>query len=307
MKENKNTKIYLAAVSYSTIIGLSFLFGKIALENSAPFDLLAYRFSIAFIAIHIPIIFKWIKIDVNKTMIKKILPLVIFYPLASFGFQAFGLQYTNSSEAGMLGAVVPVFTMILASFFLNEKTTKLQKLSILLSVSGVIYITLMKGSSFDFSNTKGILLLLISVVSFATFNVMARKLTKDFSAIELSYVMITISFIAFNILAISKHLVDGNLANFFDPLKHRSFIIAVLYLGVLSTFGTAFLSTYVLSKLEASKTSVFSNLSTVISIIAGVVILNEKIYYYHIIGSIFIISGVIGVNIFGKKVQEELN
>ena len=47
--------------------------------------------------------------------------------------------------------------------------------------------------------------------------------------------------------------------------------------------------------------SVFANLGTVISIIAGVLILNEDIFYYHIIGSVLIISGVLGTNFLGRK------
>ncbi|NLJ99166.1 MAG: hypothetical protein GX320_07885 [Tissierellia bacterium] len=46
--------------------------------------------------------------------------------------------------------------------------------------------------------------------------------------------------------------------------------------------------------------SVFSNLGTVISIIAGAVFLKEEIFYYHIIGSILIIGGVIGANFLDK-------
>lgn len=301
MKDKKTGKVYLAAVSYSIITGLSFLFGKIGLEKSSPLDLLAYRFSFAFLAILFPYIFQWIKVDINIKMLKKIAPLAIFYPLAFFGFQTFGLQYTQSSEAGILLAMVPVFVMILASYFLKEKTSLLQKLSILLSVSGVVYITLMKGLSIELSNIKGIVLLLLSVLSFAVYSVLARKLTRSFSAIELSYVMIGIGFIAFNLLALGKHVMEANLASFLAPLGQGNFIVAAAYLGVLSTFGTSFLSNFVLSKIEASKMSIFSNLSTVISILAGTVFLKEEIFYYHIIGSVFIIAGVLGVNIFGKE------
>lgn len=299
------TKIYLAAFLYSLIIGLSFLFGKIGLMYSNPLDLLAYRFTAGFAAILIPVLFNWVKIDLNKDMIIKILPLSLFYPLAFFGFQTFGLELTKSSEAGILLAVGPVFTMILASYFLNEKTTKLQKLSILVSVLGVMYITFKKSSSLEFTNLKGIILLLLSALAFAAYNVLGRKLTKDFSSIELSYVMIAISFIAFNVLSIGRHLIDGSIVNFIAPLKNINFITSILYLGVLSSFGSSFLSIYALSELESSKVSVFANLATVISIAAGVIFLKEEIFYYHIIGSILIIAGVMGTNFFGSKKGNE--
>lgn len=101
-------------------------------------------------------------------------------------------------------------------------------------------------------------------------------------------------------MAAGKHLSDGSLADFIAPLFSLKFIIAIAYLGVLSSLVTSILTNYILSKIEASKMSVFSNLGTVISIVAGVLFLKEKLYYYHIIGSILIISGVIGTNFLDK-------
>lgn len=50
--------------------------------------------------------------------------------------------------------------------------------------------------------------------------------------------------------------------------------------------------------MPASKSTVFANLSTIISIVAGVVFLGEEFYYYHVIGSIMILAGIIGTNYF---------
>lgn len=76
---------------------------------------------------------------------------------------------------------------------------------------------------------------------------------------------------------------------------------SVIYLGVLSTLLTSLITNYVLSKIEASKMSVFANLATVISIVAGVIFLKEEIFYFHIIGSVLIVGGVIGTNFLDDK------
>jgi drug/metabolite transporter (DMT)-like permease len=51
--------------------------------------------------------------------------------------------------------------------------------------------------------------------------------------------------------------------------------------------------------------TIFGNLSTAISIVAGVVFLNESLKYYHIICSILIIIGVIGVSMPKRKKRLE--
>lgn len=305
MGNDKKYLIYTGAMLLTIITGFSYLFSKMGLNLSSPWDLLAFRFTASFLAVLIPMLFKWIKLDLSKEKIMSILPMAVFYPLSFFAFQTFGMQYMTSSESGIILAVIPVFTLILASYFLKEETTILQKLSILLSVLGVIYITLKKGSTLEITNLKGISLLLLSALSFAGYSIMARKLTKSFTIVEMSCIMVIISFICFNAIAIVNHLVNGTLGSFFAPLQNYRFIISVVYLGVLSSLVTSFLSNYILSRIEASKMSVFMNLSTVISIIAGVVFLNEKIYYYHIIGSICIILGVLGTNFLGKRSKKQ--
>lgn len=301
MNNNNNKIVYLAAVSYAIVIGLSFLFTKLALNVTDPIDILAHRFTVSFVAVSIPVFFKWVKVDYNRARIIKILPLAVVYPMLFFGFQTFGLQHATSSEAGILLASAPVFTLILATYFLKEKSTLLQKISVILSVSGVIYISIMKGSTLDINNIKGIILLLLSALCMAGYSVMARKLTREFTTIELSFIMIILSFVSFNALAIGRHLINETLASYFIPFTNITFIISIVYLGVLSTLGTSLLTNYILSKMEASKMSVFANLGTVISIVAGVVFLNENIYYYHIIGSILIVGGVLGTNFLGTK------
>lgn len=301
MEENNKRSAYIAALSYAVIVGLSFLFTKIALGVSNPIDILAHRFMASFIAISIPILFKLVPINLDKERIKKLLPLAILYPLCFFGFQTFGLQYATSSEAGILLASAPIFTMIMASYFLSEKSNTYQKLSIIVSLIGVLYITFMKGATIDLANIKGIVLLLLSALSFSGYGILARKLTKDYTVIELSFIMVTISFIVFTSVAIIKNLAGGTIGQFFLPLTSIKFIISILYLGVLSTLGTSLLTNYALSKLEASKMIVFSNLGTVISIVAGVIFLKEKIFYYHIIGSLMIIGGVLGTNFLDKS------
>lgn len=293
--------IYTAAISYAIITGLSFLFSKIALSSADPLDMLAHRFSASFIAVLILLLFNVVKVNYSLERVKKILPLALLYPMGFFAFQTFGLEYASSSEAGIMIASAPVFTLILASFFLGEKSTTLQKLSVIISVIGVVYITLMKSSSFEINNFKGIVFLLLSALCFSGYSVIARVLTKDFSSTELSFMMITISFVVFNLIALVKNITNETLHVFFTPLTTPSFLISIIYLGVLSSLVTSLLTNYILSKIEASKMSVFSNLGTVISIIAGVVFLNEKIFYYHIIGSIFIVGGVIGTNFLDKK------
>lgn len=301
MEYKQQKKAYLAAILNALIIGFSFIFVKLALTITNPVDTLAHRFTVSFVVASIPIIFGWIRLNINVKDIVSILPLALFYPALFFTFQVFGLVYTSSSEAGIIHATVPIFTMILAAYFLKEYTSQWQKIFTLLSVGGVAYIFAMKGINLEATNSKGTILILLSALSFAGYSVLARKMSQKFSVMDLTYMMTTIGFLFFNGMSVIRHVSEGTLTLFFAPFSHPLFVMSIFFLGVLSSLVTSFLSNYALSQIEASKISVFNNLSTLVTIVAGIIFLQEKLEYFHLIGAIMIILGVIGTNLLGPK------
>lgn len=294
-------KAILAALINAIIVGLSFIFVKLALIFTNPVDTLAHRFTLSFVAASIPVLFGWIRLRIKPKDILPILPLALLYPALFFALQAFGLVYTSSSEAGIIQATVPIFTMLMATYFLGESSTWLQKLSTLLSVTGVVYIFAMKGIQFATGNSLGTILILLSALSLAGYSVLARKLTKDFHFIDVTYMVCAIGFVFFNAWSVFRHSTEGTLSEFFAPFLSPVFVVAIVFLGVLSSLVTSFLNNYALSIMEASKLSVFNNLSTLVTISAGVLFLNEQLAYYHLIGAAMIIAGVAGTNLLGKK------
>ncbi|NFA59732.1 DMT family transporter [Clostridium sporogenes] len=302
MKFSHKKKPYISAILYALIIGFSFLFSKISLAFADPLDILAHRFTVSFIFAFISVLLGWIKLDITKKDFISILPLSLFYPVMFFGFQIFGLVYISSSEAGIIQATIPIFTMIFSVIFLKENPKLLQKLSIFLSVAGVIYIFFMKGVNLRSNIFIGIVLILLSALSSAGNNILAKKLSINYKPISLTYMVICIGFIFFNVMSIINHSLNGTLNLYFKPFANPLFIISIFYLGILSSLVTSFLLNYSLSKIEASKMSVFNNLSTLITIMAGVIFLGEKLQYFHIIGSFMIILGIIGTN-FGDKMS----
>lgn len=298
---SNKTKAYIAVTLHATIIGFSFMFNKLTIGVSGPIETLAFRFLISFIALFLLVKSKIIKVNLNLKLFKDILPITIFYPLAFFSFQIYGLQYVSSSEAGIIQATIPIITSVLAVIILKEEINFKQKLSILISVLGVILIVILGSSSGASKSVKGIILLLISALSTSINFILIRKYSKKYHFLDITFVSITSGFIVFNLINFINHGLNNNLNELLSPFKSNTFIVAILFLSLLSTLLTAGLSNFSLSHLEASKTSIFNHLATLISIFAGFIILNEPLYYYHIIGGIFIILGVLGTNYYSKK------
>lgn len=294
-------KAYAAATVYAIIMALSFMFVKLTLTIASPLDTLAHRFTIAWIAAAVLWKFKKEPIHISKKDLGRIALLALFYPTLFFSLQVFGLVYTSSSMAGIIQATVPVHTLIFAGIFLKETATLIQKIAISLSVLGVIYIIVMSGTETESISLLGISLLLLSALSSSLYQVTARKLTQHYSLFTLTYVITLFGFIVFNGMALTDHVIKGTVEQFFEPFRHLHFVAAVLYLGLLSSLGTSYLSNYALAKLPAFQMSVFGNLSTVLAILAGIFFLHEPFFFYHGIGAALIILGVVSVNYFKEK------
>lgn len=294
-------KAHIAGILFSTIFGLTFMFSKIILKHLSPFGLLAYRFLIAFLAFEILRLFKVIKIRFQKRFVIPLLTVAIFQPVLYFIFETYGVSLIQSGEAGMMTALIPIFVTILSAIILKEKPSLLQVYFILLSVGGIIYIQLMKLDQGIKVNALGFILLFGAVISAAIFNITSRKASQSLKPYEVTYFMMMSGAIVFQLMYLTELMINNSLASYFTNLINLTIILPLLYLGIVASIGGFFFVNYALSKLPAHVSSIYTNLGTIVAILAGAIILKEKLYYYHYLGSAMILIGVYGTVILNKK------
>ncbi|AOY78110.1 DMT family transporter [Clostridium formicaceticum] len=299
-QENRYLPI-IAGIFVAIIFGFSFLFTKEALDTLNPFHLLGFRFAFATITLLLLQIMQVIKINLIGKRVQILLFLALFQPILYFVCETLGVGMTSASEAGMMIALIPIVVTVLAAIFLEEKPTKMQLIFICLSVIGVIFIVVMTGNLRVGSSFAGMFILLGAVLAAGIFNVLSRKSSLHFKPVEITYVMMWVGVIVFNSIAILQHIRQGNLISYLEPLKNAKILLSIIYLGGLSSVGAFFMLNFMLSKVEASKAAVFTNLITVISIIAGVVFRGEPFYWFHGVGAFMILLGVWGTNYFEKQ------
>jgi drug/metabolite transporter (DMT)-like permease len=295
-------RVHIAGILFATIFGFSFMFSKVVLDSSfvSPIGLIAYRFLVAFLAFEILRRLKVIQIRFDRSTFKYFFWVAFFQPILYFLFETFGLAKTTSGEAGMMIALIPIFVTILSSFILKERPNIVQIGFIILSVTGVVFIQVMKSSEGLSYSFVGFLLLLGAVLSAAMFNIASRKASLVLTPVEVTYFMMMLGALAFNIIYVTQLTVQGNIVGYFTNVMHFEVILPILYLGLIaSIFGFALVN-YALSKAPAHITSIYANLSTLVAVAAGAMILGEKLEYYHLIGSLMIVSGVYGTVRFRK-------
>ncbi len=288
MKNKQTMSLICALIGYS-IFGLSFLVTKQALQGIDIYVMLAIRFSVVFIVMTLLIFLKIFKVNYKNKDMKILFLIALFQPIIYFTFETNGIALVDTSFAGTIMALAPVVTLFLGFIFLKEKVTILQIIFSAVSVVGVYITTIDQGGGE--SSLIGLLYMLGAVTASAAYAVFSRKASGIFSAIERTYIMFFVGAVFFSSLAFLR--IDGDYYNMLlVPMMNIDFWIAILYLSILSSIVAFSLINYALSNLKAAQITIFANFVTVISILAGVLILKEPFGIYKAVGSGVIIISV---------------
>ncbi|HYE69848.1 MAG TPA: DMT family transporter [Anaerovoracaceae bacterium] len=289
-----NLKVYGSAVLFSLIVGFSFIGVKTSLSVATPLETLTFRFNFAFLATVIILLFGLIKMDLSDKPKKKLALTAALY-LGFMVLQTIGLVFSTSIESGIIFAIIPILAKIIASLFLKENTNWKQNVFVCMSVAAVITMFVLGAADISV-NIMGLVILLLSSISMACSNVMMRYVRSVYKPFEITFYITFGGCILFNLATIVFGVKNGTMGDYFEPLSHMNFVLATAYLGIPSTLISALMMAYMLAHMEAVKATIFGNLSTAISIVAGVVILGEPLQIYHIACTILIIVGVIGLS-----------
>ena len=295
---------YITGLSASMIFGFSFLFTKTAIDFVTPFHFLAYRFSFAFAFLSFLKAVGLLKTKISVKSLKDLGFLAFVQPLLYFSLEITGINLTTSMEAGIIISTIPVFVLILSRIFLKEFLNTLQLFSMFLSMAGVLLITLSRGLSFS-RNLAGVLFLVACSFSAAIYNILSRKASTKYTAADITYHMMLFGFVGFGTIAFLGSLINGEVSLFLQGLAIKEVLISALYLGVLSSAVTFFLLNYTLSKIPATRASVFPYVSTAVALFAGFVFRNERLTSPGIIGAVMIFLGVWWINAFASKQKLE--
>jgi drug/metabolite transporter (DMT)-like permease len=280
-----------------TIIGFNPLIIKIAIQEVPPLEFLTYRLTFAFLVALVPLVLRKERLQITFRDILTLLPVMIVYAICFFTLQALSLETMPSTEFGILFAVNPIITAILASVFIKEKTNSMQYIFIVVSVAGVIFIFLMNGINPEVFNPRGTVLTLLTTLTMGTTVILTRRASKKYPADIITFFLTAAGFIVFNIVLVVTRVSSGTMGYYFSPLADWRFLLAVIFLGTFGMFGVAFLRSYALKYMEATKATVFSAIGTVVTIIGGGIFLSESVLWYHILGTAIILIGVIGTNL----------
>ena len=300
LSKERSRSLLTASLGH-VIWGCSYLFTRIGLQDAAPDILLSLRFVLAFLLMNLLILLKWGKISLRGKDWKPLFFLAVSEPLY-FYFESYGILYTNATFSGVILAVVPVVSILLAALFLKEYPSRKQVLFCILPVIGVIMIV-QAGSSLGIIRPVGVVFLLGACLTSAAYKTANRKSAEQYTAFERTYVVLLVCSVVFT--AAAFRTTGGGFQAWLEPLTHVKTAFAVIMLSGLCSVGANSLVNYAASNLPVIKISTLGLLTTVVSMAVGVLFLREPVSLLSGIGALLVLIGIWQVTRQGKYVMRD--
>ena len=289
------SNIALATATVVFFWASAFVGIRIGLRGYAPGALALLRFTIASISM-IPLYFS---VKHRRKIQWRELPTLFACGLIGIAIYSVALNYGEihvpAGIASFIIGLIPVFTFVFASIFLQERLCWRAWLGLGISLIGMILIAL--GEQQTATMNWSVFFVFIATICGAVFCTIQKPLLRNYHPLEVtSYAMWfgTLALLIF-LPTLLKQITTAPLAS----------TLAAVYMGIFPAAIAYACWSYVLSKLPASQAAVYLYFMPFITLVIGFLLLGEIPVWLSIAGGIIAIIGALFVHFRKRKMLYE--
>ncbi|NOG26244.1 DMT family transporter [Lysinibacillus fusiformis] len=278
-------KLYMGLMLVTSLLwGGNFVVAKTLVAHASPMTLTTVRWLIAVIVL-VPLV--WWKEKKLVPPKQAIVPLLLMgvTGVALFNiFQFLALERTTSTNAGLISTMNTISIALFSFVLLKEKITKWQLSAMVLSLFGVVLV-LSKGDwqlLLDFQSNTGDLWMLAAVCVWGLYSVCSKWAMQTASPL-----MATLYAGVFGVLL----LLPFTSADFTFTNVNTSFILSMLYTGIISTVVCMVFWNIGVQKLGATTSGIFLNFNPIFTALLAYLFIGENMSWLQGIGGLIVIMG----------------
>lgn len=300
--ENKNILITIYLIAMVSIgWGLSFPFLALLLKVMAPAQMLAVRWSYMAIMFLLLILTGKVRLDLKgKNVLFLLLP-GLCEPCAYSILEAYGIKLTSASVSAIFVATVPCMTLVLGILFFHKKGDRKLVTGIIAAFLGVTIATVFS-PAFSLGGTRiGAVLMTLAVIAASLYALTSSRAGEDFDALSITAVMTFEGALFFDILCFFQGYGPGT---FLLPFHDAKTLFCVLFLVIFCAYASYVCYNRLVSLIDpALATNMTGSLSTVIGVVAGILLAGDSWGWYTVVGMLITL---VGVWLSGMRMKEDL-
>ena len=275
----------LLLIALILIWGASFLLINRSLLFFAPEQVAGFRLCIGAVVMIIVLLLSGKRLPKLGPVWLNFLIIAVVANLLPFWMIAIGQTTISSGMAGLLMAIMPLVTLVLAHFFLaDEKLNRFKLMGFIVGISGVIFIL---GPSFLSASNSivGCLLVLAAACCYASGAMVTKRLHTYAPLVASTGTLICAAVVS---LVVWPNMFDFSLAS--TPFISG---FSVVLLGVLPTAVAMLLYFHIINRAGATFLSNINYVIPVVAYFSGALVLGEVIFWHDILALLLIIAGIV--------------
>jgi len=297
---SKNRIAYIFLILATLFWSGNFIVGKAAsLFDIPPFTLNFYRWTFAWLILA-PFTIKEIyqKRDHILENIKLILVLGITSITVFNSIVYYSLNFTQVISGVLMISTIPVMIIFFCWVFKIERTNFYQILGVIFSLFGVIVIVTKAdiGKLLSLNFNKGDLWMVVAMFSWAMYSALLRKKKLELTQLTLLQTIISAGLI----LLLPAYLIEMNLG--YKANVNLPFILTLSYVVLFPGLASFIFWIKGISIIGSNRSGIFLHLMPIFSTVLAILIFKEKFMFFHLVGAIFIITGIV---LSSKKINYE--
>ncbi len=274
-----------ALLSAVLLWGGSFAAMRLSVAAMSPWSVMWLRMIIALFVI-LPFVGRFTLSGYRPGDWRLLLPMVLLQPCLYFLLESYALTFTTSSQAGVISASVPLMVAVGAWLLLGEPLSRKTLVGLFLSVGGVTALSMTGQAGISALNPLlGNSLEICAMASAAMNMILVKRLCDRYSPWLLTALQVAAGSLFFSPGLV---LLIGNEA----PQWTAALIASILFLGTFVTLGAFGLYNWAMSRIPASKASIFINLVPVTAVAIGWTVMGESLSPIQCLAAITVITGV---------------
>lgn len=293
MRPRPPASAYAAAVGMTFAFGMSFVATKYALRGFEPLLVALLRFVLAGAILWVLLCLRREREPVTRRDLGRLALMGFVSLTVYFSFENTGIARTSASQAAILIATIPIFVAVLNVFTLREPMAARQWTGVVLSFVGIAALVSFGGQSSG-GSVGGDLLVLAASLSAAVYSIMARSLLLTRSALSVT----TYQNLFGAAFMLPLALVEAALVGVRRPTADA--VGGVLFLTVVCSVTAYLLLNYAFRFIEASRLSVFINLTPIVGVGFAFLVLGERFTGAQAAAAAVVVLGVWLANTGGR-------
>ena len=216
---------------------------------------------------------------------------------------AWALNYTSPVYFSLIATLTPVAVMLMAALFIGERITGLKFLGVLLGIGGAVLMVVMGQTSGSGSNDLlGITLAILSVLTWAIYMIITRKVAQKYTPVtQMKYVFLISTVVTVPLAwpeLSAQPLFSADTFGWDGALEMGFIVLGATVLGY-------FLIPFAMKSLSATTVSIYTNLQPMVASFVAIFIGQDRLTWDKPVAAILVLLSAYIVTVVTTKSENK--